>query len=44
MGQIFRRLGSEVTVIEADPRVTGHENEAVSTAVTEARCFQSAAP
>jgi len=35
MGQIFRRLGSEVTVIEAGPRITGHENEAVSTAVTE---------
>jgi pyruvate/2-oxoglutarate dehydrogenase complex dihydrolipoamide dehydrogenase (E3) component len=35
MGQIFRRLGSEVTVIEAGPRITGHENEAVSMAVTE---------
>jgi pyruvate/2-oxoglutarate dehydrogenase complex dihydrolipoamide dehydrogenase (E3) component len=35
MGQIFRRLGSEVTVIEAEPRITGHENEAVSKALTE---------
>jgi pyruvate/2-oxoglutarate dehydrogenase complex dihydrolipoamide dehydrogenase (E3) component len=35
MGQIFRRLGSEVTVIEAGPRITGHENEAVSRALTE---------
>ena len=35
MGQIFRRLGSEVTVIEAGPRVTGRENEAVSNALTE---------
>ena len=35
MGQIFRRLGSEVTVIEADPRITGRENEAVSKALTE---------
>ena len=35
MGQIFRRLGSEVTVIEAGPRITGRENEAVSTALTE---------
>jgi pyruvate/2-oxoglutarate dehydrogenase complex dihydrolipoamide dehydrogenase (E3) component len=35
MGQIFRRLGSEVTVIEAGPRITGHENEAVSMALTE---------
>ena len=34
MGQIFRRLGSEVTVIEADPRITGRENEAVSQALT----------
>jgi len=35
MGQIFRRLGSEVTVIEAGPRVTGRENVAVSKALTE---------
>jgi len=35
MGQIFRRLGSDVTVIEAGPRITGHENEAVSKAITE---------
>jgi pyruvate/2-oxoglutarate dehydrogenase complex dihydrolipoamide dehydrogenase (E3) component len=35
MGQIFRRLGSEVTVIEAGPRITGHENQAVSKALTE---------
>jgi pyruvate/2-oxoglutarate dehydrogenase complex dihydrolipoamide dehydrogenase (E3) component len=35
MGQIFRRLGSEVTVIEAGPRITGHENEPVSKALTE---------
>ncbi len=35
MGQIFRRLGSEVTVIEAGPRITGGENEAVSEALTE---------
>ena len=34
MGQIFRRLGSEVTVIEAGPRVTGHENEAISKALS----------
>jgi pyruvate/2-oxoglutarate dehydrogenase complex dihydrolipoamide dehydrogenase (E3) component len=35
MGQIFRRLGSDVTVIEADERITGRENEAVSKALTE---------
>ena len=35
MGQIFRRLGSEVTVIEANPRITERENEAVSKAITE---------
>ena len=35
MGQIFRRLGSEVSVIEAGPRITGRENEAVSKALTE---------
>jgi len=35
MGQIFRRLDSEVTVIETGPRITGHENEAVSKALTE---------
>jgi pyruvate/2-oxoglutarate dehydrogenase complex dihydrolipoamide dehydrogenase (E3) component len=30
MGQIFRRLGSEVTVIEASPRITAREDEDVS--------------
>ena len=30
MGQIFRRLGSEVTVIETGPRVTGREDAEVS--------------
>ena len=35
MGQIFRRLGSEVTVIEGGPRITSRENEAVSRALTE---------
>jgi len=35
MGQIFRRLGSEVSVIEAGPRITGRENVAVSKALTE---------
>jgi pyruvate/2-oxoglutarate dehydrogenase complex dihydrolipoamide dehydrogenase (E3) component len=35
MGQIFRRLGSEVSVVEAGPRITSHENEAVSKAITE---------
>lgn len=35
MGQIFRRLGSDVTVIEADARITDRENEAVSKALTE---------
>ena len=35
MGQIFRRLGSEVTVIEAGTRITSRENEAVSKAITE---------
>ena len=40
MGQIFRRLGSEVTVIEAGPRITGRENEAVSKALTEMLQFE----
>jgi pyruvate/2-oxoglutarate dehydrogenase complex dihydrolipoamide dehydrogenase (E3) component len=35
MGQIFRRLGSEVTVIETGPRIAGHENEDISMAITE---------
>jgi pyruvate/2-oxoglutarate dehydrogenase complex dihydrolipoamide dehydrogenase (E3) component len=35
MGQIFRRLGSEVTVIEGGPRITSRENETVSRALTE---------
>jgi len=35
MGQIFRRLGSDVTVIETDPRIAGRENAAVSKALTE---------
>lgn len=30
MGQIFRRLGSEVTVIETGPRITSREDAAVS--------------
>lgn len=38
MGQIFRRLGSEVTVIEAGTRITSRENEAVSKAITEMLC------
>jgi pyruvate/2-oxoglutarate dehydrogenase complex dihydrolipoamide dehydrogenase (E3) component len=35
MGQIFRRLGSEVTVIEPGPRVTAREDEDVSAAVAQ---------
>lgn len=35
MAQIFRRLGSEVTVIETGPRIAGHENQDISTALTE---------
>ncbi|HEY4082156.1 MAG TPA: mercuric reductase [Burkholderiaceae bacterium] len=34
MGQIFRRLGSEVAVIEAGPRLTAHEDADVSAAIT----------
>jgi pyruvate/2-oxoglutarate dehydrogenase complex dihydrolipoamide dehydrogenase (E3) component len=33
MGQIFRRLGSEVTVIETAPRITAREDEDVTTAI-----------
>ena len=33
MGQIFRRLGSEVTVIETGPRITGREDPEVSAAI-----------
>jgi pyruvate/2-oxoglutarate dehydrogenase complex dihydrolipoamide dehydrogenase (E3) component len=35
MGQIFRRLGSEVTVIEPGPRVTAREDEDISAAVAQ---------
>ena len=34
-GQLFRRFGSEVTVIEMGPRLIGREDEDVSTAVRE---------
>ncbi|MBE7941624.1 MULTISPECIES: mercuric reductase [Ramlibacter] len=34
MGQIFRRLGAEVTVIETAPRITAREDEDVTAAVT----------
>lgn len=34
MGQIFRRLGSDVTVIETGPRVTSREDPDVSQALT----------
>ena len=34
MGQIFRRLGSEVTVIEPGPRITSREDADVSEAIT----------
>lgn len=34
MGQIFRRLGSAVTVIETGPRITSREDEDVSAAIT----------
>ena len=34
-GQIFRRFGSEVTIIERASRVIGHEDEDVSSAVRE---------
>jgi pyruvate/2-oxoglutarate dehydrogenase complex dihydrolipoamide dehydrogenase (E3) component len=33
MGQIFRRLGSEVTVVEAGPRVTAREDAEVSACI-----------
>jgi len=33
MGQIFRRLGSEVTVVEAAPRITAREDPEVSACV-----------
>jgi pyruvate/2-oxoglutarate dehydrogenase complex dihydrolipoamide dehydrogenase (E3) component len=33
MGQIFRRLGSEVTVIESGPRIAGREDTEVSAAI-----------
>ncbi len=32
-GQIFRRFGSEVTIVEMGPRLAGHEDEDVSAAV-----------
>ena len=35
MGQIFRRLGSEVAIIEAGPRLTAREDEDVSAAVAD---------
>jgi pyruvate/2-oxoglutarate dehydrogenase complex dihydrolipoamide dehydrogenase (E3) component len=34
MGQIFRRLGSEVTVVETGPRITSREDPAVSACIT----------
>src|SRR5215469_341204 len=34
-GQIFRRFGSEVTIVEMGPRLIGHEDEDVSDAVRE---------
>ena len=33
MGQIFRRLGSEVTVVETGPRITSREDEEVSACI-----------
>jgi pyruvate/2-oxoglutarate dehydrogenase complex dihydrolipoamide dehydrogenase (E3) component len=33
MGQIFRRLGSEVTVVETGPRITGREDPEVSACI-----------
>lgn len=33
MGQIFRRLGSEVSIVETGPRITGREDADVSDAV-----------
>ncbi|MEO7390634.1 MAG: mercuric reductase [Ramlibacter sp.] len=35
MGQIFRRLGSEVTVIETGPRITSREDPEVSACIAE---------
>ena len=32
-GQIFRRFGSEVTIVEMGPRLVGHEDEDISAAV-----------
>src|SRR5206468_9243756 len=34
-GQMFRRFGAEVTVIEMGPRLVGREDEDVSTAIRE---------
>lgn len=34
MGQIFHRLGSEVTVIEGAPRITAHEDEDITSCIT----------
>jgi pyruvate/2-oxoglutarate dehydrogenase complex dihydrolipoamide dehydrogenase (E3) component len=34
-GQMFRRFGSEVTIVEKGPRLIGHEDEDVSQAVRE---------
>jgi pyruvate/2-oxoglutarate dehydrogenase complex dihydrolipoamide dehydrogenase (E3) component len=34
MGQIFRRLGSEVTVIETAPRITTREDEDITACIT----------
>lgn len=34
MGQIFRRLGSEVTVIETAPRITAREDEDITSCIT----------
>ncbi|MGK7312672.1 MAG: mercuric reductase [Candidatus Longimicrobiales bacterium M2_2A_002] len=34
-GQMFRRFGSDVTIIEAGPRIAGREDEDVSEAITE---------
>jgi pyruvate/2-oxoglutarate dehydrogenase complex dihydrolipoamide dehydrogenase (E3) component len=34
MGQIFRRLGSEVTVIETSPRITAREDEDITQSIT----------
>jgi pyruvate/2-oxoglutarate dehydrogenase complex dihydrolipoamide dehydrogenase (E3) component len=34
MGQIFRRLGSEVTVIETAPRITAREDEDVTSCIS----------